>query len=179
MASAPTKPARMLLGHIGAAHGIRGEVMIRTYTADPADIAAYGPLSDEAGVLTFRISVVRVTDKGVVARITGVQDRTAAEALRGTALYIERHMLPAAAEREYYHADLVGLAVLGPDGARIGEVVAVQNFGAGDLLEIRLTGTSRTELIAFTDDFVPTVDLAARTATVILPVDAPDDDTPR
>jgi len=168
----PVQPARILLGHIGPAHGLRGEVTIRTYTADPADIASYGPLGDEAGARRHRISVIRVVDKGVVARITGVEDRTAAEALRGTGLYVERHLLPATAEREYYHADLIGLAALAPDGMAVGEIVAVQNYGGGDLLEIRLAGAARTELVAFNDDFVPEVDLVRRTAVVVLPHDA-------
>ena len=162
---------RVLLGSFANAHGIRGEVVIRTYTAEPADIAAYGPLSDEAGLRRFRLTVVRATDKSVVARIMGVPDRNGAEALRGTALYVDRHLLPAAAEGEFYHADLIGLAAVAPDGAVIGEVVAVQNYGGGDLIEVRLAGTERTELIPFTDAFVPAVDLAARRVVVVMPAD--------
>jgi 16S rRNA processing protein RimM len=164
-------PSRVLLGQVTGAHGIRGEVLIRTYTAAPEGIAAYGPLSDAAGARQFRIAVVRVTAKGVVARIGGVADRTAAEALRGTALYVGRDRLPAAAEGEFYHADLIGLAAVAPDGGAIGEVVAVQNFGGGDLIEVRIAGSGATELVPFTDAFVPEVDLDGRRIVVVLPVE--------
>ena len=90
-------------------------------------------------------------------------------ALKGIGLYVDRDRLPAAAEGEYYHADLIGLAAVDPDGARLGEIVAVQNYGAGDLLEIRRIGSSSTELIPFTDDYAPKVDLAAGCVVIILP----------
>ena len=93
---------RVLLGQISAAHGIRGEVTIRTFTATPEAIAAYGPLTDKSGLRSFTVKVVRVTDKGVVARISGVGDRNGAEALRGTELYVDRAALPQIAEAEYY-----------------------------------------------------------------------------
>jgi 16S rRNA processing protein RimM len=111
---------------------------------------------------------VRVTEKGVVARITGVTDRTQAEALRGTELFVERHLLPAAAEGEFYHADLIGLTAADPEGQTLGDVIAVQNFGGGDLLEIRLVDSGKTEFVAFTDDFVPTIDLARGIVTVVM-----------
>jgi 16S rRNA processing protein RimM len=161
---------RILLGHIATVHGIRGEVVIKSYTQDPADIAAYGPLSDEAGRRQFVIETARVTPKGVVARIKGIADRTAAEALRGTALMVARSALPAAGDDEYYHADLIGMTAIGPDGQDIGKVAAVQNFGAGDLLELQLAGRSQTELIPFTDPVVPKIDVKARRITVIMPV---------
>ena len=160
---------RILLGRIAGAHGIRGEVIIHAFTEPAENVAAYGPLSDEAGVRTFTIESARATAKGVVARLAGVADRTAAEALRGVDLYVARDRLPAAAEGEYYHADLIGLAAVDRDGKRIGEIVAVHNFGAGDLLEVRLAGARQTELIPFTDAFVPEVDIAARRAVVVLP----------
>jgi 16S rRNA processing protein RimM len=160
---------RVLLGHIRGAHGIRGDVTIQTYTVDPAAIGTYGPLSDEVGKRTFEITSVRVTAKGVIAQIKDVVDRTAAEALRGTALYVARAALPDAAEGDYYHADLVGLSVRTTDGNAMGKVVAVQNFGAGDLLEVQLTGTKRTELFPFTDACVPTVDIAAGHVVIMPP----------
>ncbi len=162
-------PKRILLGRIAGAHGIRGEVIVHAFTEPPENIAAYGPLFDESGARTFRIEIVHVTAKGVVARLEGVSDRTAAEALKGVDLYVDRDRLPAAAEGEYYHADLIGMAAVDPAGLRIGEIVAVQNFGAGDLLEIRLAGARQTELIPFTDAHVPEVDIAARRAVVVLP----------
>ena len=161
--------SRILLGRIAGAHGIRGEVIIHAFTEAPESIAGYGPLSDAAGARTFTIETARATPKGVVARLKGLSDRTAAEALKGVDLYVERSRLPPATEGEYYHADLIGLAAVDPDGNRIGEIVAVQNYGAGDLLEIRVAGRSQTELIPFTDANVPEVDLAAKRVTVAPP----------
>ena len=168
MASASTA-RRILLGRIAGAHGIRGEVLVHAYTDPPDNIATYGPLDDVAGRRTFTLAVVRVTPRGVIARIAGIADRTGADALKGVELSIDRARLPPADEGEFYHADLVGLVAVGLDGTPLGEIVAVQNYGAGDLLEIRLVGSTRTELVPFTDAYVPTVDLAGRRATVILP----------
>ena len=167
--------ARILLGRIAGAHGIRGEVLVHSYTDAPEKIGAYGALSDATRARQFTIKVVRVTPKGVIARIAGVADRNAAEPLKGIELYVERARLPSAAPGEYYHADLIGLETVDTQGRSIGRVAAVQNFGAGDLLEIRLTGSSKTELIPFTDAHVPEVDLAARRAVVVLPTYAGDD----
>jgi 16S rRNA processing protein RimM len=166
---------RILLGRIVAAHGIRGEVGIDSYTAEPGDIAAYGPLQSEDGARQFIISAVRMTAKGVVARISGVADRNGAEALKGTALYAPRDRLPAAAEGEYYYADLVGLRADNEAGEKIGSVASVQNYGAGDLIELRLDGQAVTELVPFTDAYVPIVDIAAGRVVVVLPAPAPDD----
>ena len=126
------KAQRVLLGRIVAAHGIRGDVVIDSYTAEPSDIAAYGPLSSADGGKQLDIKVVRVTPKGVVARVGGVADRNGAEALRGTDLYAPRARLPEAEEGEYYYADLAGLRAEDETGNRIGSVVGVQNYGAGD-----------------------------------------------
>ena len=165
----------LLLGRIADAHGIRGEVLIHSYTDPPEHIAAYGPLSDAASARSFAIESARATPKGVVARLRGVDDRTAAEALRGTELYVARDKLPAAADDEFYHADLIGLDAVAPDGKAIGKIVAVHNFGAGDLIEIRLAGTGRTELVPFTETSVPSVDIeAGRVVVALLPT--PDDE---
>lgn len=162
-------PARVLLGRIQAAHGIRGHVLIRTFTEAPEDIASYGPLEDDSGERRFEISVVRVTPKGVVARIAGVSDRNGAEALRGTELYVGREKLPPTEEEEFYHSDLIGLRAFRKDGALFGEVIAVYNFGAGDILELRLADSRNTEMIPFSRAFVPEVDIAAGRLTVELP----------
>lgn len=167
---------RILLGRIVAAHGIRGDVVIESYTAAPGDIAAYGPLATEHGSKMLTIKVVRAGPKGVIARVAGVADRNGAEALRGTALYATRDQLPAAQEGEYYHADLVGLRAEDESGAPVGAVVAVQNYGAGDLLEVRLEGQAATELIPFTDAFVPIVDVAAGRVVVVMPAPGTDED---
>lgn len=165
------KSGRILLGRIGPAHGIRGHVLVQTYTEAPEDIASYGALEDESGRRQFEIEIVRVTPKGVVARIAGVEDRNAAEALRGTELYVSRERLPPTQEDEFYLSDLIGLPAFKPDGTRLGEVVAVHNFGAGDILEIRLGDGRNTEMVPFTKDFVPEVDLSSRRMTIDMPAE--------
>jgi 16S rRNA processing protein RimM len=160
----------ILLGQITGAHGIRGDVIVRTYTGDPADIASYGPLTDSKGQQPLTLTVVRVSEKGVVARIKGVADRNAAEALRGRELYVLRDALPATDEAEFYHADLIGLTAYTADQSLYGNVVAVQNFGAGDLLEIRLEAGKDIEFIPFTNACVPDVDLRAGRLTVVPPI---------
>jgi 16S rRNA processing protein RimM len=162
------KRERILLGRVAGAHGIRGEVLIRSFTKRPEDIAAYGPL-DDGGGRTFRIERVRSTPKGAVARIAGIGDRNAAETLKGAQLYVDRDRLPAPDEGEFYHADLIGLAAVDAEGRPLGEIVGVHNYGAGDLLELRLAGSGKTELVAFTEAVVPEVDLAARRVVVLLP----------
>jgi len=164
-----TNASLILLGHISSAQGIRGEVVVKSHTDDPADIAVYGALSDKTGTKTYELTVVRIAKKGVIARVKGVSDRNAAEALRGTELYIARDRLPEPDEDEHYHADLVGLEAVTAEGTVVGEVVSIQNFGAGDLVEIQLAGGSRTEFIPFDDHFVPDVNLEARQMTVVMP----------
>lgn len=162
---------RILLGEITGAHGIRGDVLVRSYTGDPEAIGDYGALTDVAGAAPLTLKVVRVTPKGaVVARVSGVTDRNGAEALKGRKLYVARKQMPQPDDAEdFYHADLVGLAAVDADGNAMGEVVAVQNYGAGDLLEIRLTGSKKTELVPFTRAVVPKVDLEARRVTIVMP----------
>jgi 16S rRNA processing protein RimM len=167
---------RVLLGEITGAHGIRGSVFIKTYTAEPADIAAYGPLEDEDGRRPLTITVERVTPKGVVGRVEGVPDRTAAEKLKGCKLYVARARLPLAAAGEYYHTDLVGLAAFDEAGAAIGMVVAVVNYGASDILEVRPAGAKTTELVPFTEAFVRDVDLSAGRIVLDMPVESADDE---
>jgi 16S rRNA processing protein RimM len=159
----------VLLGHIAGAHGVRGEVLIKSYTAAPEDIAAYGPLADETGTRAFSIKVLRLTAKGVVARLDGVADRAAAEALKGLRLYVERDKLPDTRANEFYHTDLIGLAAVTPEGNPIGEVVALHNYGAGDLLEVRLSSSHETEFVPFTSEFVPDVDIAGGRVVIAMP----------
>jgi 16S rRNA processing protein RimM len=148
----------MLLGEIGAAQGLKGEVRIRSYTQDPASIARYGALEDEQGRL-IEIESVRVAPKAIIARIKGVATREAAEALNRTKLYIERARLPEREEEEWYHAELIGLAAVDSQGEEIGTVVAVHNFGAGDLIEVKPAKGGATVLVPFTRDTVPEVDV--------------------
>lgn len=169
---------RILLGRIVAAHGIRGDVLVRTYTDTPEAIGSYGALTDADGRGSWKLRVVRVTAKGVVARLAGISDRNGAEALAGTDLYVARAQLPATEDGDFYRADLVGLAAVAPDGTEIGRIVGVHNFGAGDLIEVALGGSRRTELLPFTAAFVPEVDLARRIAVVELPIPSEDDEAP-
>jgi 16S rRNA processing protein RimM len=173
-----TGARRVLLGRIAGAHGIRGEVVIHSFAEPAENIAAYGTLTDTAGARAFAIESLRVTAKGVVARLEGVADRNAAEALKGVELYVDRERLPAVAEDEFYHADLVGLAAVDPQGTQIGVIVAVQNYGAGDLIEVRLAGAARTELVPFTDASVPEVNVKARRVVIVMPAVAKMDEPP-
>jgi 16S rRNA processing protein RimM len=167
---------RLLLGEIVGAHGIRGAVLIKTYTATPDGIAVYGPLEDETGHRELAIRIERVTPKGVIARIAGVGDRTAAEQLKGTRLYVRRERLPETPTGEFYIDDLIGLAAVDAEGASLGEVVAVANYGACDVLEIRLKDSKATELIPFTEHYVLEVDLSGGRIRVAMPLGSSDDD---
>ena len=154
----------ILVGRIAAAHGLRGLVKLQSLTGEPGAIGRYGPLLDAAGQRRFEVTVQNLVKGGVVARIAGVDDRNAAERLRGIELYLPREALPPAEEGEYYHADLLGLAVELADGRPIGRVQAVDNFGAGDLLTVERPGQApgrNTVSLPFTDRVVPVVDLAA------------------
>jgi 16S rRNA processing protein RimM len=182
MSSGGEKPAdkgdagsRVLVGRISAAQGLRGEVRITSFTAIPEDIAAYGPLTDSAG-RGVTIESLRVIKGSVLAaRLAGIADRSAAEALKGVTLYVEKTRLPAADDDEWYYDDLVGLRAEDGDGTRIGDVMAVHNYGAGDLLEVRLSD-GQTALVPFTETAVPHVDVQAGRIVVILPLveDQPD-----
>ncbi len=163
------RSGRILLGRIAGAHGIRGEVLVRSYADAPEGIGAYGPLAAPSLGRSIALRVIRVTAKGVIARVAGVTDRNGAEALSGTDLYVDRAQLPAAGEDEFYHADLIGLAAVAPDGTAIGRVVGIHNFGAGELIEVELAASRRTEHIPFTDRFVPEVDVTAGRVVVVLP----------
>lgn len=167
---------RVMLGEVTGAHGIKGDVVVRSYTGQPAAIAAYGPLEDEHGQRRLELSVRRVTDKGVIAHITGIDDRNGAEALKGTRLFVAREALPDTAEDEFYHADLIGLEAVDTEGTVLGPIVAVVNYGAGDLIEIRRAGRAATDLVPFTAAFVPNVNLAAGRVVVSLPVVVEGDD---
>jgi 16S rRNA processing protein RimM len=152
--------ARICVGRIGAAHGTRGEVKLWSFTADPLAIAGYGALESEDGKQSFEIETLRPAKDFLVARLAGVTDRTAAEQLRNLDLYIERDRLPAPDADEYYHADLVGLTAVDRHGAALGTVVAVHDFGAGDLIEIRPVAGATTVMLPFTESIVPVVDVA-------------------
>lgn len=150
---------RVLLGVVAAPHGVRGLVRIKSYTEDPMAVGSYGPLSDETGRKEYRVEALSAAKGTVLARIEGVADRTAAEALRGLRLYVERDRLPATGEREWYEADLIGLSAVGRDGRDWGKVVAFHDFGAGSVMEVsggRIGGL----MLPFNDEVVPEIDVA-------------------
>jgi 16S rRNA processing protein RimM len=154
---------RVCVAQIGAPHGVRGEVRLRVFTDDPAAIADYGPLQSEDGGRSFELAGVRPAKDHLVARLKGVDDRDAAAALTNQKLYVPRERLPATGDDDtFYHADLVGLAAVSTAGDTLGTVVAVHNFGAGDLLELQPEGSGATVMLPFTRACVPQVDIAGR-----------------
>ena len=156
-----TGGARVCLGQIGAAHGVRGEVRLRSFTSDPAAIAGYGPLETEDGRV-IEIEKLRPAKDHFVARLSGIRDRDAASALTNAKLYVPRERLPQTQDPdEFYHADLIGLAAVDPAGKALGTIVAIHNFGAGDLIEVRPQTGGPTELVPFDAIHVPVVDIAA------------------
>jgi len=161
MVMATSSEDRVCVGAIAGVRGLKGEVRIKSFTADPDDIAAYGPVSTEDGKRSFRVNVTARAKGLIIARLDGVDDRTAAEALKGTRLYVPRSALPEPGDGVFYHADLIGLKAETRDGASLGTVKAVHNFGAGDILEIAdADGEGKEELLVpFTSDAVPDVDL--------------------
>ena len=166
---------KILLGRIGAAHGIKGEVRIATHTEEPENIAGYGPLATNRPGLTITITKVRRQKNVVVATIEGVSDRTAAERLNGIELYVDRDRLPDPDdEDDFYHADLIGLEARIDNGTVIGTVAAIHNHGAGDIIEIRDEQSGDSFLYPFTRTVVPEVRLADGYLTIVVPLDAPE-----
>ena len=151
---------RVCVAQIGAAHGIRGEVKLWPFTADPVAIKQYGPLETEDGAARFKIASLRTAKDHLVVRFAGIDDRNAAERLTNLRLFVPRTRLPATEADEFYYADLIGLKVVDATGREFGTVIAVQNFGAGDLLEIKIPDGSETILLPFTVTTVPSVDVA-------------------
>jgi len=159
---------RVLVGAVAGAHGIKGEVRVKTFTVDPASLGAYGPLATENGS-RLQIAALRPGRNGEsIVRFDGVSDRNAAEALRGAQLYVSRAALPEPEAGEFYYADLIGLRAEDAKGAVLGTVRALHNFGAGDVIEIEFTG-GETEFIPFTDANVPLVDLVAGRIVIVPP----------
>jgi len=161
---------RICVAQIGAAHGIRGEVRLRSFTEDPMAITAYGPLESEDGTRRFEIEALRPAKDHFVARLAGVPDRDAAEKLTNLKLYVSRDRLPPIEDDEtFYHADLIGLAAVTPDGTALGTVTAIHNFGAGDLIEVRRFAGGESLIVPFTEETVPEVDIAAGRLTLVPP----------
>ena len=160
------------MGRIGAAHGIRGEVRVQSFTGEPLDLLRYNPFATNRPGLTIAIETARGTTNMLVARLAGVSDRSAAERLNGVELYVERGRLPAPEEEDdFYHADLIGLEARLTDGTVIGAVAAIPNFGAGDLLEVRDPRSGDTFLYPFTREVVPEIRLAEGYLLIELPLE--------
>jgi 16S rRNA processing protein RimM len=159
LVSMPDPGDRILLARIGAPHGVKGAVRIRTFTDDPVTIGDYGPLFAKDG-RSFTLAEIRPDKAGVVARLEGVADRNAAEALKGVELYVDRSVLPPPEEDEFYYSDLIGLAAERSDGSPLGTVKSVQDYGAGEFLELE-PPDGKTMLIPFTKAAVPVIDIQA------------------
>jgi 16S rRNA processing protein RimM len=161
---------RIRVARIGAAHGIRGEVKLWSFTEDPMAVAHYGPLETADGARCFEIEAARPAKDHLVARIAGVGDRNAAEKLRNIDLFVPRERLPPIEEADtFYHADLVGLAAISENGAALGTVVAIHNFGAGDLIEIQPAAGGEPLLLPFNETTVPTIDLRVGRIVIVPP----------
>jgi 16S rRNA processing protein RimM len=165
-------PRMVVVAQFGAAHGIKGEVRLKSFTQNPADVAAYGPLSAADGRV-FEIEAMRPAAGSsspdmFVVRLKGIRDRNVVEKLTRLDLSVPADRLPPAEEGEFYHADLIGLAAFTPEGGEVGTVMAVQNYGAGDLIEIA-PPRGQTVLVPFTESAVPEVDLAGCRIVVVPP----------
>ncbi|MBX3525613.1 MAG: ribosome maturation factor RimM [Rhodoblastus sp.] len=164
-------PRLVLVGRFGAPQGVRGEIRIKSYTADPLAIGDYGPLSDETGAKKFEIERLRpLKEDMVVAKVKGLADRDAAGALTGVSLFVAREKLPPPDEDEFYIADLVGLSAVSPDGETIGTVKNVLNFGAGDILEIA-PASGETLMLPFTKEIAPSIDFSGGKIVVVRPAE--------
>jgi 16S rRNA processing protein RimM len=160
--------APICVARIGAAHGVRGAVKLWTFTEDPLAVKSYGPLMTKDGARQFEVTHVREAKDHLVATLKGIATREEAERLNGLELYIAREKLPTTDDDEYYHADLIGLAAVTSAGAPLGRVIAIHNFGAGDIIEIA-PPQGATMLLPFTNAVVPTVDIAGGQVVIELP----------
>jgi 16S rRNA processing protein RimM len=160
--------AQICIARIGAAHGVRGAVKLWTFTEDPMAVKHYGPLATKDGARQFEVTQAREAKGHLVATLKGIATREDAERLNGIELYIARDKLPATDDDEYYHADLIGLAAVDAANAPLGRVIAIHNFGAGDIIEIGPV-QGATMLLPFTNAVVPTVDLAGGRVVIELP----------
>ncbi|WP_350335610.1 ribosome maturation factor RimM [Coralliovum pocilloporae] len=159
----------LCLGVIGAAHGIKGEVRVKSFTSDPLELGSYGPLSTDGKPAVLEVETIRPSKGVVVVRFKGIRDRNAAEALNRLQLFVDRSALPEAEDDdEFYHADLIGLSAVSVDGQALGTVSGLFDFGAGDLVEIT-SGSGKTTLLPFTMAVVPAISLDEGVVTIDLP----------
>ena len=171
-------PGKICVARIGAAHGVRGAVKLWTFTEDPFAVKAYGPLSTKDGARHFEVTSAREAKDHLVATFEGVTTRDEAERLNGVELYVPREKLPATEDDEYYHADLIGLAAVTTADEPLGRVVAIHNFGAGDIIEIA-PPSGTTMLLPFTNAVVPTVDIPGGRVVIELPEEIDGDEPER
>ena len=150
----------VVVGVIAGAFGVKGEVRLKSFCAEPSDIANYTPLHTEDGT-EYTVKITRSVKGGFAARLSGIRFKDEADGLRGTKLYADRALLPTLPDDEYYYADLLGLSVLDTGGETLGKIASVDNHGAGDIIEIRGPKLKSALLLPFTREVVPTVDLAA------------------
>jgi 16S rRNA processing protein RimM len=167
--------ALICIARIGAAHGVRGAVKLWTFTEDPLAVKTYGPMVTKDGARSFEVATAREANGHLVATLKGVATREDAERLNGIELYIPREKLPTTDEDEYYHADLIGLAAVTSADEPLGRVIAIHNFGAGDIIEIA-PPQGATMLLPFTNAVVPTVDLGGGRVVIELPSEIAGDD---
>jgi 16S rRNA processing protein RimM len=165
------------VARIGAPHGVRGAVKLWSFTEDPLAVKQYGPLMTRDGARQFEVTHVRAARDHLVATLKGVASREDAERLNGIELYIAREKLPDTDDDEYYHADLIGLTAVNAANEPLGRVVAIHNFGAGDIIEIA-PAHGPTMLLPFTNAVVPTVDLKGGRVVIELPKEIEGDDVP-
>jgi 16S rRNA processing protein RimM len=170
--------APICVARIGAAHGVRGAVKLWTFTEDPLAVKRYGPLQTKDGARQFEVTHVREAKGHLVATLKGIATREEAERLNGVELYVAREKLPATDEDEYYHADLIGLAAVNAAGEPLGRVIAIHNFGAGDIIEVA-PANGATMLLPFSNAVVPTVDLEGGRVVIELPDEIEGDDPSR
>ncbi|PDT70308.1 ribosome maturation factor RimM [Bradyrhizobium sp. C9] len=167
--------APVCVARIGAAHGVRGAVRLWTFTEDPLAVKDYGPLMTKDGARQFEVTHAREAKDHLVVTLKGVASRDDAERLNGLELYVPRDRLPETDDGEYYHTDLIGLAAVTTTDQPLGKVIAIHNFGAGDIIEIA-PPLGATMLLPFTNAVVPTVDIAGGRVVIDLPQEVDGDD---
>jgi 16S rRNA processing protein RimM len=166
----PVPPRLIPLGIFGAPHGVKGQVRVKSYTQDPMAIGAYGALTDGAGRRSFALTGLRsLKDDLIVVGVAGVTSRDAAARLNGVELFARREQLPPPADDEFYHQDLIGLEAVTREGVMLGRVVALHNFGAGDIVEIAPAAGGDTFMLPFTKAVAPWVDLQAKRIVIVAP----------
>ena len=170
--STPDPEEMLCVGAIAGAFGVKGETRLKSFCADPEAIADYAPLTDETGKKSFTVEILRPVKGGFAALLGGITTREQAEALRGLRLFAPRSRMPDLPDDEFYHSDLIGLAVYDTGGVELGEITTVADYGGGDFIELKLLKKGKLLLVPFTQEAVPTVDLTAGRIVIDPPEDA-------